>query len=284
MQTERFTEVEAADGQRFPLLGFPRPENDSPVVLIAPAMGTPAGFYRRFLYELHGAGATALVLDHRGSGDRSQAPRDTAYHHLVGDIGAAIGAIRTSRPEASVTVCGHSLGGQLALVQAALAGERAEPAPDAVAIVAAGSVHHRAYGSRSLGLLAATQSAGLIATVLGHWPGHRLGFGGRQPTGVIRDWAHQARTGRYRVNGTDTEAALQRLRLPLLAVDVEGDHMAPPGAVTHLCDKAPHARLERRAYTRAEAGEPVDHFRWARHGGPLARDLVQWARASRDEA
>ncbi|MEU9129727.1 alpha/beta fold hydrolase [Kitasatospora sp. NPDC048540] len=277
----RHLEVEAPDGAAFPLHGLAQDDPGAPVVLVSPAMGTPVGFYRRFAEHLHAAGATALVLDHRGSGARGQVPRTTGYRQLTDDLGAAVAVIRTRLPQAALTVCGHSLGGQLALVQAAEAAERGTPAPDAVALVAAGSVYHRAYGRRAPGLFVASRLMALTAAALGHWPGHRLGFGGRQPAGVIIDWAHQARTGRYRLAGADMEDTLRGLRVPVLAVDVEGDRLAPPGAVDHLCGKVPNAPVDRRGYTaRDAAGGPLDHFRWARHAAPLARDLVAWTRGA----
>ncbi|MER8186006.1 alpha/beta fold hydrolase [Kitasatospora sp. NPDC094015] len=277
----RHTEVEAPDGAVFPLHGLAQQDEAAPVVLIAPAMGTPVGFYRRFAQELHAAGATALVLDHRGSGARGRVPRTTGYRQLTDDLGAAVAAVRTHLPKAALTVCGHSLGGQLALVQAAEAAERGAPVPDAIALVAAGSVYHRAYGRRAPGLFVASRLMALTAAALGHWPGHRLGFGGRQPAGVIIDWAHQARTGRYRLAGAEVEDALRALRVPVLAVDVEGDRLAPPGAVDHLCAMVPNAAVHRRGYSAADAaGGPLDHFRWARHAAPLARDLVAWTRTA----
>ncbi|MFJ1708477.1 alpha/beta fold hydrolase [Kitasatospora sp. NPDC088346] len=276
------TEVEAPDGAVFPLHGLAQDDPAAPVVLVSPAMRTPVGFYRRFAQELHAAGASALVLDHRGSGARARVPSTTGYRQLTDDLGAAVAAVRELLPQAPLTVCGHSLGGQLALVQAAEATERGTPGPDAIALVAAGSVYHRAYGLRAPALLTASRLMALTAATLGHWPGHRLGFGGRQPAGVIIDWAHQARTGRYRLAGTDMEDALRALRIPVLAVDVEGDRLAPPGAVDHLCGKVPHAAVDRRGYTAEDAaGGPLDHFRWARHAAPLARDLVTWSRSPR---
>ncbi|MET9296824.1 alpha/beta fold hydrolase [Streptomyces sp. NPDC003077] len=276
-EPEPVLDVTAADGDRFPLYGLAQRAADRPVVLVAPAMGTPAGFYRRFVRALHREGATALVLDHRGNGRRRNVPRATAYHHLADDLTAAISAVRGAYPGAPLALCGHSLGGQLAVLQAAVAADRGDPAPDALVLVAAGSVHHRAFGARSPGLLVASRLMVLIAAVLGHWPGHRLGFGGRQPLGVILDWAHQARTGRYRLAGADVEDLLPALRVPLLAVGVEGDRLAPPRAVGHLCGKVPGTRPERRLYGPRDAGGArLDHFSWARHGERLAHDVVRW--------
>lgn len=276
---DTFLEAETGDSGKFPVYGLAWPDEHAPVVLVSPAMGTPASFYGPFVRALHEAGATALVFDHRGNGGRRYVSRTTGYPELVADLSTAITSIRSQLPGAATVVCGHSLGGQIALLQAAVAAAgRRDGVPDAIALVAAGSAHHRAFESRSTGLLVSSQFMALTAALLGHWPGDRVGFGGRQPAGVILDWAHQARTGRYRLDGMHVEAMLPALELPVLAVDVAGDRLAPPTAVSHLCGKIPAARLERRAYTSADAeGAVLDHFRWVRHGAPLARDLVRWA-------
>lgn len=57
--------------------------------------------------------------------------------------------------------------------------------------------------------------------------------------------ATQVRTGRYQVpsSGVDFESALAALELPVLAVAVKGDAMAPPGGVRGLGDKLTRARV-----------------------------------------
>nr|WP_222109155.1 alpha/beta fold hydrolase [Streptomyces cupreus] len=277
-------EAVAADGVRFPLRGRLQPVPTVPVVLVVPAMGTAARFYRSFARALYSTGLSVVLGDLRGQGERapngSRAPA-FGYAELVADLAAASTAVRELAPQAPLVLLGHSLGGQLALLQAAHSATGHERPPDAVVLIAAGSVWYGSYGMLcGAGVLIGSQSAALLATALGHWPGDRLGFGGRQPARVMRDWARQARTGRYRLGrhpGTRTEELLRRLRLPVLAVGVEGDRLAPPAAVDHLCGKLPSARVDRWHYTSAEVdGSRLDHFRWARHGTDLARYVAAW--------
>ncbi|MEU1916090.1 hypothetical protein [Streptomyces massasporeus] len=85
-----------------------------------------------------------------------------------------------------MVLIGHSLGGQLALLSSAteLTGVHA------VVLTAAGSVWWRGFGSvRGLRNLVGSQLFAALTTALGYWPGERLGFGGTQPTAVMRDWA-----------------------------------------------------------------------------------------------
>ncbi|MFC8132220.1 alpha/beta fold hydrolase [Streptomyces sp. NPDC057302] len=275
------------DGARFPVRGLrggeasPRP---APAVLILPAMGTPARYYRAFARQLHDQGLTALTVDLRGQGEST--PRvtdadavDHGYRTIVEqDLVAVVEAIRAELgPQPPLYLLGHSLGGQLGLVHAALG---IGPGVDGVALVASGSVWFRAYGPlRGPLLLIGELFAAAASTLLGRWPGTKLGFGGNQPKGVIRDWSRQGRTGRYWSPGSphDYEAALRTLALPVLAVCVEGDTWAPAPAVDHLVGKLPPARVTRVQYSAQEAGGPLDHFAWTRAGGALAKKVAAWA-------
>ncbi|MEV8312849.1 alpha/beta fold hydrolase [Streptomyces sp. NPDC059900] len=276
-----------ADGARFPVRGLrgseasPRP---APAVLILPAMGTPARYYRAFARQLHAEGLTALTVDMRGQGEST--PRvtdpdaaDHGYRTIVEqDLVAVIEAIRGELgPEPALYLLGHSMGGQLGLIHAALG---IGPGVDGVALVASGSVWFRAYGPlRGPLLLIGELLTAATSTLLGRWPGTRLGFGGNQPKGVMRDWARQGRTGRYSSPGSphDYEAALRTLDLPVLAVLVEGDTWAPAAALDHLVGKVPGARVTRRQYSAKEAGARLDHFVWTRAGSALAKGVAAWA-------
>ena len=295
------TTAELPDGARVPVRALRTPEPDrflpsgsapapgpppAPAVLILPAMGTPARFYRRFARQLHDEGLTVLTADLRGQGEATPLVTDPdalghGYRDLVEeDLPAVLAAVRAELgPEPPLYLLGHSLGGQLALLYAA---SGRGPRVAGVALVASGSVYFRAYGPlRGPGLLLGELAIAGVSTLLGRWPGSRLGFGGDQPKGVMRDWARQGRTGRYAPKGSllDYEAALAALELPVLAVSVEHDTLAPATALDHLLGKVPGVGLTRRHYTAQEAGARLDHFAWARAGGALAKQVAAWATA-----
>ncbi|MEU6120745.1 alpha/beta fold hydrolase [Streptomyces sp. NPDC047123] len=295
------TTAELPDGTRLPVRGLraPAPERflpsgsgpapgppPAPAVLVLPAMGTPARFYRRFARQLHAAGMTALTVDLRGQGESAAARGARTPGHgyraiVEEDLPAVVAAIRDELgPEPPLHLLGHSLGGQLGLIHAASADGSGAHGVDGVAVVATGSVWFRAFGPvRGPGLLLVQLLITVTATLLGRWPGTRLGFGGNQPKGVMRDWARQVRTGRYSAKGSalDYEALLAGLRLPVLAVSVEGDTYAPATSLDHLLGKIPGARLTRRHHTAQEAGARLDHFAWVRAGGALAELVAAWA-------
>ncbi|GGV06903.1 hypothetical protein GCM10010275_53580 [Streptomyces litmocidini] len=278
-------ELTAPDGATLVVRVHARPDPTAPVVVVLPAMGTAARHYTPLARALHRRGATVVTTDLRGHGESTPVPARGirfGYRELVEhDVGAVLDAVERAFPDAPRLLLGHSLGGQLGLVHCGLL----RPRLAGVVLVASGSAWWRALGTGAdlrAGARWLVRSLLCVAgaELLGYWPGHRFGFGGRESVGVMRDWARQMRTGRYGAGGAaaDYEAALGRVDLPVLAVDVEGDALAPPRAVDHLCGKLASARVRRWSYRASDAGgRRLDHFRWIRHNAGLVDRIAAWA-------
>lgn len=106
---------------------------------------------------------------------------------------------------------------------------------DGLILVAAGTAHWRAWaGQGALRAWLLVQAIRLAATVLPFYPGRRLGFGGNQPRALMRDWIRNATSGHYALHRSpiDYEAALQSVESALLAINLEGDAVAPLAAPT----------------------------------------------------
>ncbi|PKW15233.1 alpha/beta fold hydrolase [Saccharopolyspora spinosa] len=259
----------------------------SPLVVLLPAMGVPARYYRPFIADLHRQGLAVVLFDLRGQGEsRPRAARGVrfGYQSLIDDVDAVLDLVESALPEAPRFLLGHSLGGQIALLHTARHPNRVH----GVALVASGSVWFRSFpGVHKFRTLFVTQAVATVSALLGYWPGERFGFGGRQATDLMHDWARQARTGRYRLNGstTDYEAALRELRQPLLTVSVAGDGLAPQSSVDHLAAKARRARRTAKHYTRSASGaENLGHFEWVRNGGELSRWISDWIASAHDSS
>jgi predicted alpha/beta hydrolase len=248
-------------------------------VVFLPALGVPLSYYRRFLETWAARGRQVLGVELRG-GPQSPIPdlrRDSfGYRQLIqADLPAVLQLeALAGRP---VVLVGHSLGGHLALLATASGSVR----PAAVVTVATGTSSPASQHSRG-GRFRRRASVRFIRTVigvLGYWPGHRLGFGGRQPKGVMADWAYEARHGHYRVAGdpTDYRTALAALAAPTLLLGFEGDPMVPPRAMTHLAERLP-VQVERVMLTGEQAR---DHFLWARRAPELVIDEVEGWLANR---
>lgn len=271
--TQEFVDV---DGARIGVQVYPEPAGPpgAPVVLIWPAMGVRARYYRPFAAALRDAGLAVIVADLRGTGESTPAPSRACrygYQEMATDVGAVLDALKPRLDGRTRLLLGHSLGGQVAVLHQAL---HDDDRVDGLALVAVGLPWWRRYpGLRGWGVLPYTQAIAATARLLGVWPG--WGFGGRQAAGVIRDWAHTARTGRFpALDGVDTEAAVRRIRTPVLAVSVDDDQYTPHETLDHLCEKLAEAPVTRHRYTVAEAGAPLDHFTWVRASGPLAARIA----------
>ncbi|MEH0844986.1 alpha/beta fold hydrolase [Micromonospora sp. CPCC 205711] len=280
-EIEYIQEFVDVDGARIGVQVYPEPDGPAgaPVVVIWPAMGVRARYYRPFAAALRDAGLAVVVADLRGTGASTPPPSRACrygYAELAGDVGAVLDALKPRLDGRTRLLLGHSLGGQAALLHLAVHGA---DAVDGLALLAVGVPYWRGYpGARGYGVLPYTQGIAAVARALGVWPG--WGFGGRQARGVIRDWAYTARTGRFPVlDGVDAEAAVRRLDLPVLAVSVDDDQYTPHGTLDHLCAKLTAARVTRQRYTATEAGASLDHFSWIRAGAPLAARVAAFTAA-----
>ena len=250
------------------------------IALVLPALGVSSRFYERFARRLATAGLTAVTADLRGQGESLPVPRrgdGHGYRDIVEiDLPRVVQEVANHFPGRPIWLVGHSLGGQLALVFAGLNSTTIA----GVAVIATGSAWHGGFaGSRRVRNLLLSQLVAIISRSAGVWRGDVFGFGGRQSTVLMRDWAAQVRTGRYAARGSkiDYEAGLAQVVTPVLLVDVEGDTLAPPGCVDHLISKIPRAPVERWNYTQAMAASHcLTHFSWAKQSPDLAEHVAAW--------
>lgn len=273
---QQHAEITLSGGGRTTVHVSASADSGSPVVLVLPAMGVPAGYYSPFVDDLARAGVAAAVADYPGQGDATPGVdrrHDHGYAEIAHDwLPRVIESLR-SEHDGPLVVLGHSLGGHLLLAH--LAGE--DPLPDAAVIIGAGTPYwRRQQGAKTF---AQTQLMGLVTRALGYWPGDRLGFGGRQARTLIREWAAFARTDVLAPHGRAVEEALRERSLPVLVVDLDGDHLAPPAAVDSLVAKLPAAQIERFTFAKSPnaPGRPVSHFSFARSPEIIGERIAEWA-------
>jgi len=237
----------------------------APVLLLQPAMGMKSRYYTRLAEALAAAGVHAAVSELRGHEAEGGRPPgrdyDFGYADMVDDVAAAVDAVEKELPESPVVLLGHSMGGQLAVAYAATHPGRIA----GLAMVGSSTPHWRHYRRAFLPL---SQAFGLVARAVGHFPGERVGFAGREARTMMTDWARFARTGRLPVG----EDCLAEVDLPVLAVTVAKDSYAPGRAVRALVEKLPAARVTEE---RIE-GEGIDHFRWAKNPDSVVPLITDW--------
>ncbi len=251
-----------------------------PVVLCISAMGVKASYYRPLGCALAAVGFEVLTVDLRGHGTSSVRPGrtcDFGYMEMVRrDLSAALAKAYEMADGRPVVIAGHSLGGQLGCLLAAL-----EPAKvDALLLLTSCSVYFRCWDfPLAWGLWGFYQTSRWTAQILGHYPGHVFRFAGRESRGVAWDWSHQGLTGLYQPRGMreNVEAALRKSEVPVLAMSFTDDWYAPPKAVQHLLDKMPCAPRVLHHLAPSSLGlEKLGHFGWVKQAEHFVPLWVAW--------
>ncbi len=271
-----------------PEAGIP---DGAPVILVLPAMGTPASFYQPLalqlcdllqgpvaIGELPGQGASRMSV-RRGA--------SFGYREIVDDcIPAYVEQLLGAFPERPLHIVGHSLGGQLAV----LALPRIHDSIAGLVLAACGTAHYRAWGRFRLKAMATVYLVRFLALCLPWYPGRRLGFGGDQPRRLMRDWSVNATTGRYSIAGDPMgprgrQAVLDTVSLPVLALCVSGDAVAPRRAAEELLTFIPSARPTHCEIAGVPAHNPWRrHFSWVREAAQASVAIAQWLRGLPDNA
>ncbi|WP_297919009.1 alpha/beta fold hydrolase [Metallibacterium sp.] len=275
----RLIPVRAADGATAQI-GLVLPDGAQCGLLWLPAMGVAARHYAPLAVHCGEQGIACAVHEWRGIGSsslRAARARNWGYRELLRDIGTSFDAARAATPGLSWLLGGHSLGGQLALLFISQV-----PAPiGGLALIGSGTPYWRNFRwPLRWPLRAAFTLAPLVAGAWGYYPGRHLGFGGNESRGVIRDWTHSARSGRYCIAGQAkaAEAALVDVRQPVLVLHARDDRLVPQAAIDHLLAKLPNAPREQVQLDAADFGtHSVGHFGWMQAPQPVARAIAAWA-------
>jgi predicted alpha/beta hydrolase len=253
-------------------------ERSAPVIVLLAAMGTPAKYYDRFVGGLIALGHPVVRLRWRDE-DRDFPLNNPRYGYAdlaEVDAPAAIHWARDFFREDPI-VLGHSLGGQIASISAAGSGPLT-----GIAVIASGTNYWRGSGIKwAISIGAISVIAPIIVRIFGYWPGGRLGFGGRQTAGVMRDWARLGRTGRFEPDHarTDLERSLRNFDGPFLSLPIGSDGYVSKGATESLLTKLTSATIERKHW-KSEKHSERGHFGWTRAEREPAEIISAWIRSA----
>ena len=274
-------EVSAADGHRFAVRWHPACAGNA-ALLFLPALGVRADYYDRFAQALNTQGVSVAVPDWRGLASSSlRAARgvDWGYRELLEfDLAAARDALDRHAPGQHWAIGGHSIGGQIAALAAAMD-------PDeygALVLIATGVPDARLFPPRDrLGVRLFARAIPLVTRLFGHFPGKRLRWAGREASTLMRQWAGTVLSGNYDQVGIDrAEQKLRALDVPVLAMRYTGDWLAGEASLRGLVDKLGAGPRTYEAIDGARLGDRPDHFRWLKAPAVPAAIVAGWLRVS----
>lgn len=275
-------EVTAADGHRFELIHV-QARQPRASVLFMPGMGLSARQYIAFAQALASHDIECYLHEWRGLGSSSlRASRavDWGYRELIDlDLAAALDALPEACLKRPLVFAGHSLGSQIACLLAARQSARCQ----GIAIIAGGSPWWRSFPlPMGLALRLGLSMMPLVASALGHYPGRRLGFAGREARSLMADWARSGRTGVYRPYGfdQDLEQALSRLELPVLGLRLADDWFVPDASLAWLTGKLASATVIHATIAADEPGHKADHYSWMKAPATSARAIADWLQST----
>ena len=273
MQDSTFTAQEEGLAERVSLLFFP-------------AMGVSVNFYAPFGDRLRALGVDLILVDLPGQGVnplRARRGDQYGYREVVQDlIPQAVAHARKLHPDRPLFLGGHSLGAQLATLSTG----HVAPEIHGLVLVAAGTAHWRAWPAGVLRVRAAltVHSLAAVAWLLPWYPGSRIGFGGDQAKRFMRDWTCNARTGQYRLEGSEPGAlpvrdTLAGVSLPVFTLSIAGDPVAPQAALDELTAHLPRSPVQSVVLDGA-VGDSAwkQHFSWARKPIGVETQIAKWAR------
>ncbi|WP_196138971.1 alpha/beta fold hydrolase [Aliikangiella sp. G2MR2-5] len=251
-----------------------------PVFLCLPAMGVPARKYLPLAENLNAEGVATALFEWRGLGSsnlRASRKVNFGYNHILSDdLPVAIKQVREDFPQNPMYILGHSLGGQLGLLALCQYPDEFE----GMVGVATGTPYFKGWQFPSnLGLFISSKLMRWIAAAIGHFPGRKLGFAGREARQVIRDWSRSVSSGEYRVEGNphEFETLCHQLKKRALLITIDDDILAPPKSAQNLGKKLSASEV---TYMHLGKGDfpsgKTGHFNWMQDPLPVVEQILKW--------
>lgn len=253
-------------------------------VIINPATGVAARYYRFYAAFLASHGFDVLTYDYRGIGNsRPESLRGTGFRwHDWGekDFAAALDFVLASNLSQPIHVVGHSFGG----VVPGFADNSKHISR--MLTVGAQYAYWRDYMlSKKLSLLAKWHCVMPALTLAcGYFPGRKLGWLEDLPARVALDWAFMGKRLENTVPPSRREAVRQRfacVKADILAITLSDDELGTPQAVARTLNLYAGARRQQVLLAPKDLGyQRIGHFDLFhnRHAAGFWMDSLIWLR------
>ncbi|MDX1490248.1 MAG: alpha/beta fold hydrolase [Pseudohongiellaceae bacterium] len=262
--------VQMSDGTSTQVHHFDSADIPQGTIVFLAALGVSISYYRTLAQLLAERGFNVALIETRGmrfSSVNDVKQDNFGYKEILDtDLDTILPHIRQLHASLPLWIGGHSLGGQLALLYAS----KQRVATDGVFLIASGSN----YYANLPGLLPRLRrrigfgAVQLISNLLGYFPGHRLGFGGRQPKNLVKDWTHEGKNGHYRVVNCEQnyEHYIATFPRPVVMLCVKEDKLVPTACAQYLANKLKRSTVDVVEIDSTQNGlMPFDHFNWAKN-------------------
>lgn len=270
--------ADTGDGYAVPLLSVQATGTAAQSILILPALGIGARFYKPLARRLARSGINGVIMEQRGHGYssvRASRQSDYGFHEwLAQDIPAAVNWIRQTYG-GEVTPLGHSLGGHIA---ACYAGLHPQQVPQLI-LSACASPWALAYTGRQRLQLRILQAATVtMGALIGYYNGNLFGFGKREARRLMRDWRKMVSNNTYFAEGIDQDLdqLVGRYRGRVLSVRYSDDDLGPASGVQAVTGKFKQAELSERLISSEQLGSKANHVNWVREPEALCTLITDW--------
>lgn len=259
---------------------FPSKNKNADTLICLPAMGVKAKYYDIFAHQLSEVGFNVITADWRGLGHSSiRASRkiDYGYKEYIQDLATLIDHSNQWFPNSKKIIVGHSLGGQIGSLFTAQHPNLIQ----GLILIASCSVYYKGWDNfAAFKVRLAGTIFSPISSIYGYFPGHKIGFAGREARTAIKDWSYNARTGNYKPLNSDYEyePALQSLSKTVLSISIEDDYLAPKRSVENLYKKYnSSADIVHKHVSIEASGIPnLNHFNWAKQPDYMINMITNW--------
>ncbi|MCW8879417.1 MAG: alpha/beta fold hydrolase [Kangiellaceae bacterium] len=243
-------------------------------------MGVPARKYLPLAEELNRKGFASALFEWRGietSNVRASRKQNFGYNEILShDLPEAIKQVRQIYPDNPIYILGHSLGGQLGLLFMCQMPDEFE----GLVGVATGTPYFKGWSfPNNIGIFVFSKLARWISAGVGHFPGRKLRFAGREARQLIKDWSKTVSSGEYQVEGNSYqfEEICHQLHKQALMITVDDDILAPQQSAKNLGSKLSSSEVSYAHLMAADFESGITgHFNWMKEPQSVVQQISDW--------